>query len=177
MASCLGGLFRWSKAGALSGEALCEEIQNECIRFVKGRKAWQHASHASCNDAPLRGFSGRHHLLTLGTTFLYGAEHGFWQDPGSWILFSVGSFTNKLSFSQPIQGPACNMTTILLGKQLPGWHFTPWHYLSAVSSQTRTDFCPVFHPWRLSLWCLYLWACPLDLHISHLRTFSIHFNC
>lgn len=64
--------------------------------------------------------------------------------------------TNKLSFSQSTQVPACNMTTILLGNQLSGWHFTPWHHLSAGGSQMRTDFCPIFNPWRLSLWCLYL---------------------
>lgn len=61
-----------------------EETPNQCIGFVKGTKTWQHAMHALCNDAQLQAFPRRHHLLTLGTTFLHSFEHQFWQDPENW---------------------------------------------------------------------------------------------
>lgn len=84
--------------------------------------------HALCNDAQLQAFPGRHHLLTLGTTFLHGFEHRFPQDPEEWGTFSAFVIlllrvllpATKHSSSHFIQVPACNVTTVLASIQLSG---------------------------------------------------------
>lgn len=113
--------------------------------------------HALCNDTRLQAFPGRHHLLTLGTTFLHGFRHRFRQDPEEWgtlgtftiRLLGVLLSTSKLSSSHSIQVPACNVTTVLADIQPSGPAFLSTTF-SAAGSQMRTERSPIFIPGSLA---------------------------
>lgn len=89
----------------------------------------------------LRDITGYHFPIWCWTQIL----------AGSWLLGSCHPPTNSHSANPSHMQHDHHPSR----QQLSGRHFTPQHHLSAVGSQMRTDFCPIFNPWRLSLWCLY----------------------